>query len=104
MRPLSAVSAVLFALTDGRLRRSQTGDRDAVGGAADVVETHSLAERDRGRVAAVLAADAELDVRLHRPATLGGDADQVADAFLIEGHERVLLEDALVDIGVQETA
>ena len=63
-----------------RLRRRQPGDRHAVGRAGDVVEADLLAEGDRGRIAAVLAADAELDVRPRRAAALGGDADQLADA------------------------
>ena len=52
----------------------------------------------------MLTADAQLDARTRRAAALGGDADQVADAFLVEADEGVLLEDALVDIGVQEPA
>ena len=43
-----------------------------------------LAEGDRGRIAAVLAADAELDVRPGRPAALAGDGDQFADALGVE--------------------
>jgi len=47
----------------------------------------------------VFAADAQLLARIDRTAPLGGQADQVADAVLVETDERVLLEDALVDIG-----
>ncbi len=46
-----------------RLRGGEAGDRHAEGRAGDVVEADGLAERDRGRIAAVLAADAELDAR-----------------------------------------
>ena len=52
-------------LGEGGLRRREAGERDAVGRAAHVVEPELVAERDRARVAAVLAADAELD----RPAS-----------------------------------
>ena len=45
-----------------RLRGGEAGDRDAEGGARDVVEPRLFAEGDRGRIAAVLAADAELEV------------------------------------------
>src|SRR5205823_2504526 len=47
-----------------RLRRRDPGDRHAVRRAAHVVETGELEERDRVRVAAVLAADAQLEVGL----------------------------------------
>ena len=46
------------------LRRCESGERHAVGRAADVVEPELVAERDRARLAAVLAADAELEVGL----------------------------------------
>jgi hypothetical protein len=45
------------------LRRCKAGNRDAVGGAGDVVEADFVAEGDGGRFAAVFAADAEFDVR-----------------------------------------
>jgi hypothetical protein len=44
------------------LRGGEAGDRDAEWGARDVIETRLFAEGDRGVVAAVLAADAELEV------------------------------------------
>src|SRR5438105_57634 len=102
VRTLLRTSPVLFALADGGLGGGQPGDRHAVGGAADVIQAQGLAEGDGGRVAAVLAADAELGVGALGAAALGGDADQVADALLVEADEGVLLEDALVDIGVEE--
>src|SRR6185369_11726448 len=92
--------AVLLAHADGGLRGGEAGDRHAVGRAADVVQADALAELDRRRVAAVFAADAQLYIGPGRPAPFGGDADQVADAFLVQADEGVLLEDALLDIGV----
>jgi hypothetical protein len=50
----------------------------------------------------MLAADAELDVRARRPAPLGRDLDQLADALDVEADERIAREDALVDVGRQE--
>jgi hypothetical protein len=47
----------------GGLRRREPRDRHAEGRAGDVVEADLLAEGDGGRVAAMLAADAELEVR-----------------------------------------
>ena len=50
----------------------------------------------------MFAADAELDVGPRRAAALGGDLDQLADAFDVEADERVLGVDALLDIGAEE--
>ena len=50
----------------------------------------------------MLAADAELDVGARRPAPLGRDRDQLADALDVEADERVARVDALLDIGRQE--
>src|SRR5690349_22467108 len=97
-------SAVLFALADGGLGGGQAGDRHAVGRAADVIQADALAELDRGRVAAMLAADAELDIRPLGPAALGGQPYKITNAVLVETDEGVLLEDALLDIGVEEPA
>src|ERR1700722_13000637 len=93
----SSVGSVIDLLAlpaQRRLRRRQPRDRRAIGRTGHVVQTHLLAERDRGGVAAVLATDAELDVAAHRPPTLGRDADQLAHALAVDGHERVALEDA----------
>src|SRR5262249_57444054 len=53
-----------------RLAGRDAGDLDPVGRAGDVVQAHLVAEADGVRVAAVLAADAELDVRLRPAGTL----------------------------------
>ena len=47
----------------GRLRRREPGDRHPIGRAGHIVEPHLLAEADRGGIAAMLAANAELDRR-----------------------------------------
>ena len=52
------------AAADDRLRRGEAGDRHAERRAAHVVEADLVEQRDRLRVAAVLAADAELEFRL----------------------------------------
>src|SRR5215210_7480043 len=94
---------------DPRLRqrglcRSEARERHAVGRAADVVEPEPVAERDRLRLAAVLAADAELEVLLDAAPALDGDAHQVADAVLVEELERVALEHAVLEVARQELA
>src|SRR5438067_729623 len=87
-----------------RLRRCEPGDGHAVRRAADVVEAEPVAELDRLRVAAVLAADAELDRRLHLAPALDGDAHQLTDAFLVERLEWVALDDAFLEIEREELA
>src|SRR3954469_7602052 len=79
------------------LRRCEPRERDAVGRAADVVEPEPVAEGDRLRLAAVLAADPELQVLLGATAALDGDPHQVADAFLVEVLERVAVEHAVLE-------
>src|SRR5262245_61580275 len=64
-----------------RLGRGEAGDRYAVGRAGDVIEASGLAERDRGGIAAVLAADAKLDVAPLGAASLGREPDQIAHAL-----------------------
>src|SRR5690606_40773971 len=76
----------------------------AVRRGADVIETGRFAEGDTGRIAAVLAADAELDVGPGRPAPLRSERDQLADPINIEADERIPGIDALVDVRGEETA
>ena len=61
-----------------------------------------MAERDRARLAAVLAADAELDPRLRASSALDCDAHQLADALDVEHLERVPLEDPLLEVEGEE--
>ena len=51
-----------------------------------------MAERDRVGLAAVLAADPELDLRTRTPPSLDGDHHEVADAVLVDRLERVSLQ------------
>ena len=76
-----------------RLGRRQPGDRRAVGRAGDVIQPHRVAEGDRGRVAAVLAADAELQIRTGPPSTLDGDMYHLAHSIGVQRNERIVLED-----------
>ena len=63
-----------------------------------------MAEFDRGRVAALLAADAELDVRAGLTAQLRRHLDEAADACLIKLGERVGFVDLAVVVGRNELA
>src|SRR5439155_2775390 len=60
----SAVSSLPVPLPGfhRRLSGREPGDRNPIGGAADIVEPERMAELDRRRVPAVLAADADLYV------------------------------------------
>ena len=53
-----------------------------------------MAELDGRGIAAVLAADAEVDVRVGLAAHLGGHGDELADAGLIETYPGQYLEGA----------
>ena len=50
----------------------------------------------------MLAANAELDAGPRRPAALGGDLDQFADAFSVQSHERIGLEEPLDGVRPEE--
>src|SRR3546814_13136785 len=67
-----------------------------------IVEAGIVAEAHRRRVAAMLAADAELDVLAHAAAALGGQLDQFADAGLIDGDEGIALADAGLEVILHE--
>src|SRR5436309_7358707 len=92
----------LMPRPERRLRCSEAGDGDAEGRAGNVVEADLLAELDRGRVAAVLAANAELQRWAGLAPAIGGKADKLADALAVEGDERVAGEDAALGIGAEE--
>src|SRR5581483_8119773 len=87
-----------------RLRSREPCEGHAVGRAADVVEPEPVAELHRLRVAAVLAADAELDALLRPTPSLDRDSHQLADAGLVEGLERVVLDDAVLEVEREELA
>src|SRR5436305_14938620 len=74
----------------------------AVGRARHVVEAEPVAEMNRRGIAAVLAADPELEVLPGRAATLDRDSHQVADARLVERLERIALEHAVLEVVRQE--
>src|SRR6266699_2934543 len=70
------------------LGRGQTGDRQAERRAGHVVHAHAVTELHRRRLAAVLPADADLELGPRSPAELDRQLDELADAFLIEHLER----------------
>src|SRR5207253_10205246 len=74
----------------------------AIGRAGHIVETRLVAEEYRRRVAAMLAANAELQLGPRLAAAFAGDLDQLADAFDVERGERIVLEDAALLIFLEE--
>src|ERR1019366_659115 len=105
-RPRSgrAVRAALAAGAERRLGGGETGDRDAEGAAAHVIEPDLLEEGDARRVAAVLAADAELQAVAHLAPAPRGHLDERADAFHVERDEGVSRQDAALDVCREELA
>src|SRR5690242_4046772 len=85
-------------LADRGLRRGETGDRHAIGRARDIVEADLVAERDGGGIAAMLAADSNLESGPRLAPALHADLDELADAVLVERDERINLEDAFCDV------
>ena len=85
--------ALLF---QGRLRRCQPGRQQTEGRAGDVVEADLVAELDGLRIAAMLAADAHLEVGAGVASLGRGHLHQLPNARLIEGGEGILLEDAVL--------
>src|SRR5258708_4892732 len=72
-----------------RLRGRKPGDRHPERRARDIVEPDLMAERDRARIATMLAADADLEVAAGRASALDADPDELADAFAVDRHERI---------------
>src|SRR5262245_26119042 len=83
---------------DGRLRGGSPSHGDTEGRARPVVAVGLVAEGDGGRVAAVLAADADLEIGTHLAAALGADAHEFAYALLVDGDEWVGREDGPVGV------
>src|ERR1019366_361755 len=90
-------------LAECGLRRGQPRDRHAVGRAGDVIQSDLVAERDGGGIAAMLAANADLETRAGLASARNADLHQLADAVAIDRDERIDLQDSLGDIGAEES-
>src|SRR5712691_10744219 len=77
-------------LLERRLGRGETGDGHAERRAGHVVHAHAVTELHRRRLAAMLPADADLELGPRSPAELDRQLDELADALLIEHLERVV--------------
>src|SRR5689334_8176140 len=93
---------IASGLAQRGLRRRQPRDRHAVWAARDVVQAHLVAKHHAAWLAAMLAADADLQVRAGRAATLGAELHELADALLVEHLERVVFQQLALDVQWQE--
>src|SRR4029077_4608028 len=89
-------------LAERRLRGGKPRDRHAERRARHVVEPDLVADRRGCRIAAVLAANAELERVARLAAAVRRDADQFADALAVERNERIGLENAFGGVGAEE--
>src|SRR3954449_7762388 len=94
----------LPAVRQRRVRRRHPRDRHAVRRAAHVVEPGHVEEVDRVGVAAVLTADAELQIRLGLAPGPRGEPDQPADAGLVDRLERTAVDELLLHVLSEELA
>ena len=88
-------------LLDRGLCCCKASDRNAERAAGHVVQTDLVAELDGAGVAAVLAADAEVDLRTGLTAELCSHSNQLAYADLVETCERVALVDLVVVVSAE---
>src|SRR6185312_13619263 len=72
------------------MRRCKARHRHAVRAARHVIQPDLFAERDGGWVAAMLAANADLEVGFGGAALFGTNAHHRADAVDVDGNERIL--------------
>src|SRR5688572_27335797 len=96
-RPRRAIASLTFIvfMLQFRLRRREPRHRHAIRRARHVIEPARAEEADRVGIASMLAAHADLQLRIRRAAALRADAHELADAFLIDRLERILRQDLL---------
>ena len=104
IRSAKAESLFRSLFLNGSLSSSQTCDRHTEGAAGNIVQAYIVAELNGGRIAAVLAADAEMDVRTGLAAQLSSHLNQLAYAVLIQMCEGIGLIDLLLIVIIQELA
>ena len=91
-------------LLDLGLGGGETGDGNAERGAGDVVDADRVEELDGLRIAAVLAADAAHQVVAEGTALVHADLHQLADGLLVDGLERVGIQDLVAEVVTHEGA
>src|SRR5438477_13076943 len=91
-------------LLQRRLRRRQPRDRHPEWTAAHVVEADLVAELDGIGLAAVLAADADFEIRLGLAAALDPELHEAADAVEIDDLEWVFGDQVVLHVGANKAA
>ena len=89
---------IVLCLFESRMRCRQACDGHAERRAAHVVQTCEVAELHRRRFAAVFAADAAFEVFACAAAFEYRLADQLSHAVAVEDLERVVLQNALLEV------
>src|SRR5687768_13299288 len=83
--------------------RGEPRDRYAIGRTGDVIEIAVVTEGNRLRFTAMLAADADLECRLHATPVSNGQRDELAHATPVDGLEGVVGEQSLLQVLRQES-
>src|SRR5262249_44703565 len=86
------------APAEPRLGGGQSSDRNHEGRARHVGHPDLMTELHRRGLAAVLAADPDLQIRPRAPTAFDAEADQLADPFLVENRERVVRQQVLLEV------
>ena len=73
-------------------------DGNSIGGAAHIVQACFVAEENGIRVPALFAADTDLKVCPALPTMFHGVADQKSHPFLVNGLERIMPENMLLNV------
>ena len=89
-------------LAERGLRRGETGDRHAVGRARDVVQSNLMAESDGRGIAAMFAADTDLQARASLAPARHADLHQFAHAIAVDRNEGVDLQNSLGDVRAEK--
>ena len=69
-----------------------------IGRTADIVQSYLMAKGDGGGIAAMLSANAIVQVFTGRAALFDCDLDQLSHAGLVDAYERIFVEYAIVDV------
>src|SRR5579859_2444541 len=91
-------------MTEGGLSGGEARHGDTTWRATHVVHADFVAERHRGRVAALLAADPHLERRALFAAAFDTDAHQFPNPFAVDRLEGVVRQDLLFEVFAQELA
>src|SRR5438552_8959904 len=86
------------------LGRGQSRNRNPKRTATDVIQTEPVTELNAGRLAAVFAANPELDVRPSFASQIASDFHQAANALLIDRRERICIHNVELRVGGKKTA